>query len=315
MNVTDPFYAWLLASSIPSIRYLTYVNLLDYAGDDERVVAARRAIMQEGPVPAILAAQTPTGAWADEHSYYTPKYVSTHWSMLLLTELAIDGTDERFQRGVDFMLTATANDIEKNLANDKLWLSCFWGNLLRYARHAGRWADPRVDPLVRYVTLDLQRGPCRCPINDGYSCGWGVVRSLWSVAALPPSARTEAIDGAIEQGVTFLLDAFRLVDANYPTPDQGRIHPLWFKLNFPLFYQVDILFTLRVLAAVDALGHPQAEAALDWLVQQRQANGHWRGRSPYRQRTWREMGDREETNRWVSLQSATVLKQAGRWSG
>jgi hypothetical protein len=112
--------------------------------------------------------------------------------------------------------------------------------------------------------------------------------------------------------VGFLLDSFRLIEANYPTRDDGGINPIWFKLNFPLFYQADILFTLRVLDELDMLDHPGARAALDWLEQRRGRYGRWPGRSPFRQRTWRELGDREETERWVSLQSTRILQHAGR---
>ena len=106
----------------------------------------------------------------------------------------------------------------------------------------------------------------------------------------------------------------RLVKADYPGPDGGSINKLWFKLNFPLFYQVDILFTLRVLGELGALQHPGAQEALDWLEGLRGKNQRWHGSSPFSSRTWRELGDREETARWVSLQAATILKQAGRLS-
>ncbi len=86
------------------------------------------------------------------------------------------------------------------------------------------------------------------------------------------------------------------------------------KLNFPLFYQTDVLFALRVLDDLGALDRPGAQPALTWLAERRQKNGRWRGSSPFRQRTWRELGGREETDRWVSLQSAQLLQRAGRLS-
>ncbi|MCL4246898.1 MAG: hypothetical protein KJ065_01975 [Anaerolineae bacterium] len=70
--------------------------------------------------------------------------------------------------------------------------------------------------------------------------------------------------------------------------------------------------TLRTLAEFDALDHPGAQAALDRLAGQRGKNGRWRGSSPYRSRTWAALGDAEETQRWVTLQAAHILKQAGR---
>jgi hypothetical protein len=303
---------WLLGAKTPSIRYHALTDLLGYPAEDSRVAKARQTLMASGPVPAILARQTKTGAWSDERSHYTPKYVSSHWSMLLLTELSVDGNDPRFRQGVHHMLEVTADDLGKRLGSHLPDLACFWGNLLRYAFHAGMADDARVDKVVHYAAGDLQAGPCRCVHNDGYACAWGVVRTLWGLAAIPKARRTPDIDQAIQQGIEFLLDSFRLSEANYPIPNAGGVNPLWFKLNFPLFYQVDILFTLRVLEALDMLDHPGAQAALDWLAQWRRRNGRWPGSSPFRQRTWHELGDREETERWVSLHAARILRRAGR---
>lgn len=308
----DPLINWLLASPIPSIRYQTLTNLLGYPDEDEAVTAVRGAIMQAGPVPALLARQTETGQWADEHSFYTPKYVSTHWSMVLLTELAIDGTDARFRQGVAYMLAATAADLQERLDVNHLGFSCFWGNVLRYTYHAGQGDDGRVPSIIDYTVRDLQNGHCRCEYNWGVACAWGVVRTLWGLAAIPPAQRPPAVIEAIDQSITFLLDSFQLTAVNYPTSDKGKVHPLWFRLNFPLFYQVDILFTLRVLAELEVLNHPEAQPALDWLEARRGRHGRWRGSSPYRQRTWAELGDRTDTDRWVSLQAAHILQRAGR---
>jgi hypothetical protein len=105
----------------------------------------------------------------------------------------------------------------------------------------------------------------------------------------------------------FLLQPGRLPAADYPTPDNGRIHTIWSRLNFPLFYQADILFLLRVLAELDVLERPGAQEALKWLEERQQKNGRWRGSSPYRSRTWPEMGDPQETSRWVTVQAASLI--------
>ncbi len=294
---------WLLSAKTPSIRYLTARDLLCLSDNDSYMNLARQAIMSDGSIPAIFAKQTKSGQWANEHSYYTPKYVSTHWSLTLLTELAVHQDDMRFQRGVDYMLSTTIRD--------NLKIACFRGNLLRYALYARRDDDPRVQTIVDDVVKDIT-GYCQCQHNGGYSCAWGVVRALWGLAALPDIQARVDIQAVIDQALHFLLDSFSLTEANYPIPDNGKVHPMWFKLNFPLFYQVDILFTLRVLAELDALKHPNVAPALDWLEAQRLPDGRWRGSSPFRQRTWRTLGDSEETDRWVSLQSAVILQRAGR---
>ncbi|PKO21965.1 MAG: hypothetical protein CVU38_11830 [Chloroflexi bacterium HGW-Chloroflexi-1] len=115
------FIPWLLAAAIPSIRYLTLRRLLGRAAADAEVQAVRQEMAATGPIPAILAGQTERGNWAGEHSFYTPKYVSTHWSMTLLAELAADGQDERLRRGAEFMLADTEAGVRKKGHYDLLW--------------------------------------------------------------------------------------------------------------------------------------------------------------------------------------------------
>ncbi|HLA42083.1 MAG TPA: hypothetical protein VJZ27_01530, partial [Aggregatilineales bacterium] len=87
MLFDDQFIHWLLESEIPSIRYFTRRDLLDQPESNAEVQAARHDIMHSSPVSDIFAHQTSDGHWEAESSYYTPKYTSTHWSMMLLTEL------------------------------------------------------------------------------------------------------------------------------------------------------------------------------------------------------------------------------------
>ncbi|MDY6878393.1 MAG: hypothetical protein SWK90_19620 [Chloroflexota bacterium] len=301
------FVHWLLNASTPSIRYLMLRHLLGRPEAHTDVRRARREMETTGPIPAILAEQTEAGHWAGERSYYTPKYISTHWSMLLLAELAADGGDPRLRRGADFMLTTTMDELERAVNQGKRGHSCFWGNLLRYALHCGYADDPRVSTVVRYLAHDAQVGDWRCVHNGELPCAWGAARALWGLAALPAEQRSPKTEASVEKGLAFLLETHSLVEADYPT--SGLVHPLWFRLNFPLFYQADILFVLRVLAELGTLDHPGAAPALEWLASRRKANGRWRGASPFRRRTWAVLADREDTDRWVSLHAAIVIRE------
>ena len=177
--------SWLLEAETPTIRYLALVDLMGLSEEDGRVQEARRAIMREGPVPAILAEQTEGGNWAGEYSFYTPKYRSTHWSLLLLTELHVDGEDPRFRRGVEFMLGEVPGPLTKRLAGDESGWSCLFGNVLRYVCHAGLAGDDGAAALIDYCLREMGNGYCRCHWNSGYACAWGVARTLWGLAAIP----------------------------------------------------------------------------------------------------------------------------------
>jgi hypothetical protein len=310
----DPLISWLLDSPTPSIRYLTLRWLLGRSEADGDVQAARSAMLVGGPIPHILEKQSPAGHWEGERGYYGPKYVSTHWSLILLSELAIDPADSHLRRGVEFMLNATEHDdtledrFDKTVPDpDQYGFSCFWGNLLRYTVYCHLEDDPRVKPIVRYLVRNLETGGCRCVHNAYLPCAWGAARALWGLAALPE--HSEAVSAAIQRTLDFLLDgAYSLTEGRYPTP--GKPHTIWAKLNFPLFYQADVLFVLRVLGELNALSDARVRPALDWLAPRRQSNGRWPGISPYSTRTWRIVEDAQDTSRWVSLQAASVMQQA-----
>jgi hypothetical protein len=304
--------SWLIGADTPSIRYAAMKDLSELPDTNRRVAQARREILARGPAPAILSRQSAAGNWKNDRSFYTPKFFSTHWSMLLLSELRTDGRDPRYRRGVRFMLENTAGILNRELQEESTGWSCFWGNLLRYALRAESADEPRVKKLIQWLSGSIRDGNCLCEHNYGKACAWGVARSLYGLAAIQKSRRPREVRSAIAQGIAFLLGDGRLVRADYPALGNRPPNPLWFKLNFPLFYQADLLFTLRVLGELDALHQPGAQPALDWLERLRNREGRWRGSSPYRQRTWKELGGREETDRWVSLQAAWILRRAGR---
>ncbi len=308
----SPFIQWLLNAQTASIRLLTLTHLLDRSLQDIEVRALWGAMRASGPIPAILSQQTKTGNWPGEHSYYTPKYTSTHWTMLLLSELAADPQDARMKRGALFMLGTTWEELQTRLDKKKYGWTCLWANMLYYAIYCQIQDDPRVRTIVQALVFDALEAGWRCPYNEERPCAWGVVRTLRGLSAIPQERRNPQVLETMQSGLHFLLEEYQLELANYPVPEGGHIHPLWFKLNFPLFYQSDILFTLRTLAELGALDQPGAQNALDQLESSRKKNGRWTGASPFRSRTWPSIGDREETDRWVSLHAAMVLKAAGR---
>jgi len=308
----DPgFIEWLLDAQTPSIRYLTLRDLLGKSENDPQIVTVREEMETSGPIPLILGGQTRIGSWAGERSYYTPKFTSTHWSMLLLAELACDGLDARMRRGAIFMLGETWELLQKRVRKRVHDWTCLWANMLRYALHCQLDDDPRLHILVEAVAQDGLKAKWRCEYNENKPCAWGASRSLWALAALPEHMRTPDIQDSIQNGLTFLLEKHDLLSTNYPAPEGSSSSKLWTRLNFPLFYQADILFVLRTLAELDVLHLPSAQPALEWLHNRRMANSHWRGASPFRRRTWIVLGDRQEIDRWVSLHAAMVLSKAG----
>lgn len=308
MIVNQDFINWLLAAHTPSIRYLTLRYLLMRPEDDPEIQLARHDMRNTGPIPIIFSGQSETGNWQVDYYTVCPKYTSTHWSLVLLDDLHADRSDMRLEKGVEHMLKSVEVKIERVLKKGERGSSCFWGNLIRYATRAGQSDDQRVGLIVRYLIQEALEGDWRCRVNNNLPCAWGAARALCGLAALPDTCRTTEVNTAISNGLSFLLETHNLVKPDYPPID--KVHPMWHRFNFPLFYQADVLFVLRVLMDLKVLGHPGAQPALKWLEARRGSNGRWRGASPFRRRTWELQLDREESDRWVSLHAAMVLQQA-----
>ncbi|HSM24332.1 MAG TPA: hypothetical protein VK856_05665 [Anaerolineaceae bacterium] len=304
-------FSWLMASPIPTIRYKSLLDLKGLSADHPDCIAEYEAIQQSGVVPAILNQQVEPGHWKYPKHYYTPKYTSTHWSMMLLEELLCDPEETGFQTAIEFMLTSTQKDIVKYSQNQYIHWTCLWGNIIRYCVHGGKLADPRLQNLIDLTANSLLKEQCKCEWNWLFPCVWGAARSIWGLISIPNAVRSNLVEDAIDHGVEFVLENVNLIIKNEDLPVEKKTHPIWLKINFPLFYQSDVLFVLRLLHEMNALDHPLAENLLVWLKSKRKTNGRWQGSSPFRQRTYKEIGDKEDTSRWVTLQATSILKKAG----
>lgn len=299
----DETIAWLMAAKTPSIRYLTMTKLKGLSPTNPEVESIRQLIPTTLPVREMLEAQDPGGFWFTDYHFYSPKYRSSHWSSLLLSEFAIDPAHESMQRGANFMLNRVFE------SKDDYWtfndgVGCFWGNWLRYQLYSGNSNDERVSRIIDRTCKDIHdEGVCK--YNDNLPCAWGVIRDLFGLALIPVQKRNQTVKEAIAAGIHFTLNKFQLLQANYPYME--KIHPLWSKLNFPLFYHADVLFTLRVIQELGELNHPGAQEPLDWLREKIGKNNFWRGGSPFRSRTWPFVNSEDTVNHWLTLQALQVL--------
>lgn len=299
--------AWLLNSHTPSIRYLTLTALLGKAETDDAVTSARALISSCPPVTKIWSAQNEDGSWADPRHIYSPKYRSSHWTMLLLTELGVDPRDVRMQKGSHFMQRRIQEDNPQYLRRTEAGFGCFWGNFLRYQLYCGRGDQAFTRQVIEFVCEDIQRGG-RCRYNSNLPCAWSVVREVYGLAQIPAAERSERVRAAIATGIRFIMDDYDLLTVNYPADHHP--HELWEKMSFPIFYHADRLFVLRALKAAGGLGHPNAHKVKDWLMNKRTQAGIWRGGSPFSSSTRPFLIKPDTVDRWITLQALTVLSPA-----
>ncbi len=295
----DPL-PWLLERRDPAVRAQALRLLEGRSARDPELREAQPRAMSSPPISTILTRQRADGGWSVD--YYSPKYTSTHWEMEQLVEFGVEGSDPRVRRGARHMLERYEQGLASWLSQDH-GLSCFYGTVLRYLCHAGFGSDARVEPIAARLCRDSKVFEGACFINGELPCAWGYARLLWGLAALPAQSRTREVERTLRRGADWLL-AHRLERGAFPT--NTKPSHLWRTLNFPLFYQADVLFILRVLAEIGALDDPRAQPALAWLLARQDERGRWHGKAPYVDR----MPAKIDTSKWVTLQTAWVLKVA-----
>ena len=101
---------WLLEENQPSIRYLALTQLLGKPEDDPEVQSAREMIPKKGWAADILRQQNPGGWWVSGESLYRPKYLSTNWILLILSDLGLTKEDPRIAKACDLWIRRFAKD-------------------------------------------------------------------------------------------------------------------------------------------------------------------------------------------------------------
>jgi len=302
--IPAPIQSWLMKDSSPFLMYRVLSDLFRLSQDHPEIIEARKSIENNKYTSKIFSLQNDDGSWINSRHYYSPKYRSSHWTMLLLSELSINSNHDGFQKGANFMRMRVQDEICEIRTTSAMGFSCFWGNWLRYQIYGGFFPEPFVQVVINHACDEIENlGVCR--YNSDLSCAWGVARCLSGLAIIPKRLRSKRVNHAIQTGIRFLIEDYNLASADYPY--QEKIHNIWFSLNFPLFYHTDILFILRLLHELNAIDHPNAKPALVWLDKKRLKNGTWRGASPFRSKTRQFMANKDEPSKWVTLFASQIL--------
>jgi hypothetical protein len=315
----------------PGVRYFALTDLLDRPADDSEVVAARQAIVESGPVPAILAEQHADGYWVKPGPGYNPKYRSTVWSGIFLAQLGTDGNDERVRRGGDYVLShsiATSGAFSATGSPSGAIL-CLGGNLCAALLDLGWLGDERLDRaldwLARVITGQgiapaedrqaqlryYKSGTCgpgfACAANNRLPCAWGAVKAMLAFGKLPESARTPTIEAAIQTNVAFLLSRDSAI-ADYPAGWSDKPSRSWFKFGFPVFYVTDVLQNLEALTSLVLGSDPRLKSALELVLSKQDEQGRWKMEYTYNSKTWADIEVKGQPSKWVTLRALRVLK-------
>lgn len=262
----DAALAWLLDDDQPSIRYRTLTELLGRPPTDPEVRRARSAILQRGWAADILAERDPTGGWNDGASQYRPKYTSTHWRMLVLSDLGLTRDDpgiadacERWMRG----FLARGGGLGGNSVGAAHY--CVGANMARALVRFGYSDDPRVRRTFEWLAgIADPKGGWSCFGSGRNLDSW---EALSAFAVYPRDRWTSAMVGCVDRGVEFFLAR--------ELHRQGARYAPWYRTHYPNHYYYDVLVGLDFVTALGHGADPRLAFAVDWLRGKRRRDGRW----------------------------------------
>jgi hypothetical protein len=270
--VRDRVLEWLLEPDQPSVRYRTLTELLGRRESDPAVRAARRAIPTTGWVADLLARRDPGGWWVQEKNLYWPKYLSTNWNLLALSDLGATRAIPAVRASCDLWMERSplkGGGVGGNSNGNGH--HCYTGNMARALVRFGYGDDPRVrkafDWLVRtaapkggWTCFSFSDGPSRGRTLDSWE-------GLSAFAAYPRSKWTPAMKDCVERAAEFYLER--------ELHRQGARYPPWYRFHWPMHYYYDLLVGLDVLTALGYGDDPRLGYAIAHLRKKRRADGRW----------------------------------------
>lgn len=310
-HANDALISWLLAGD-PAIAWQTRRDLLDAPVSVWQPLRDRT--LTEGWGARLLALQDGDGGWGG--GVYSPKWVSTTYTLLTLCDLGLPAGRPATERGARHALTGLFGEVAdptfptRLLACDR----CIVGMALRIACTFVP-DDPRVEPIVENLLAEqMPDGGWNCrrhrrphPTHSSFHTTLNVLEGIRAYQESGAAAHRRDLAQAEESALELLLQ-HRL----YRSDKTGAvIREEWTRPVFPYRWHYDILRGLAYCARVGAPRDQRFADAVGLLEQRRQADGSWLRGKAYSGRVFFTM-EPAGPSRWNTLRALRVLRW---WEG
>ena len=308
---------WLTEPDQPAVRYLAMRDLLDVSGGD--LTKARKAIPSRGWVKQIFQKRLPGGYWDNGENLYRPKYFSTNWMLLTLSDLGVTRELPWLAESAEMWRdTYARRDGGFDSPGAKKSELCLVGNTARALVKFGYVDDPKVERAFGWLVRNQKpNGGWHCWGKNGVIDGW---EGMSPFSVYPRQKWTRGMKDAVDRGLEFYLER-RLLH-------QGASYDPWFRLHFPYHYYYDVLVGLEFITALGRGDDRRIAEAVEGLKKKRRKDGRWlmdavhpdylnAGRYP---RWWSKHKDRlkpfslesaGEPSKMITLRALRVLRRLG----
>jgi hypothetical protein len=272
LKINPPVVSWLLEEDQPSIRYLALTDLLGRSAKDFEVRSARDAITKIGWAKDILDRQLPSGCWFHEKSLFMPRFQTTFWTLLILSDLGLTNRDPRIDRACQQWMKRNATDdggfSQSGKGKGHL---CITGNAARALVKFGYSDHPKVKKAFEwFVKNEAELGGWSCwnfdspPYHGRTLDSW---EPLSAFAVYPRQKWTRGMELACERGAEFFLER--------ELHKQGARWEPWYRFHFPVHYYYDLLVGLDFMTALGYSSDKRLGYAISVLKEKRRKDGRW----------------------------------------
>ena len=314
--------AWLIEEDNPSIRYLTLTQLLGVSPKSPEAIDTRKKIPSWTPVRRILEHQNNDGGWDRGKTWYLPKYKSTVWQLIILSQTGIDPRRPEVRRTCDYSFHfqrptggfVSGMDDEPEEDWGRL-AGCLNGNVIAALCRLGLGKDARVKKAVEHLLACQEPDggwTCRSfgyHSRDRHSCFMGTICALDALIECSLPFRDNRVNEAKMKACEFLL-MHRLLRADHH--DWKFIKPEWAQLRAPWMVSYNLLRVLRAITRAGIVNDPRMEEGIEILRSKRHKNGRWRREVSWPSSAYSSFGRAGEDDKWITLNALLVLKAVAR---
>jgi hypothetical protein len=306
-------FQWLLDGD-PAIRWQT---LRDLMGASQRTIERERSkVAREGWGARLLAKQDAQGTWAGGRSsdggLYSPKWISTTYTMLLLRDLGLPAYNRHARKACAHLLDG---GLQRDGGINYGWRgwseTCITGMVLSILS-AFECDDDRLEQIATYL-LEQQMPDggwnCRRSFGAAHSSVHTTISVLEGLRLYEILHRRKSrlVEAAQQRGREFLL-----IHRLFRSDRTGQIiKPVFLRFAFPPRWHYDVLRALDYFQAVGAPRDSRLAEAIEIVENARSPDGRWPLQHSWKGKTYFQLERLGLPSRWNTVRALRVL----RWWG
>lgn len=309
LNVIDDrqLIAWLLEGDV-SIQYQVHRDL--FATEKPHL---RDRIATEGWGTQFLSFRKKEGHWGQR--FYQPKWISTHYTILDLRNLAISQNNKEIGQSISQVIQSLKGPDGGifPIGTEKKSDVCVNGMFLNYAAYF-RTKEENLKSIVDFLLSEhMKDGGFNCnsnregAIHSSMHSTISVLEGILEYAKNGYRYRLERLQESAHKSRTFLLQ-HRL----FRSDKTGNIiDKKMLMLSYPSRWKYDILRALDYFQFAGINYDPRMRDALDILKKKRRKDNKWPVQAKHPGQTHFDMEKTGGPSRWNTLRALRVLKHFG----